>query len=100
MVYFLQLSFDLLCHCFHATHGIISSSAHTQEILTNTEWQASSRGRGPRVAGWFDDYIRGQPDEKMKSLVMVEGIKGWARAGGEYVGLMDEYDEGTWRKES
>ncbi len=36
----------------------------------------------------------------MKSLVMVEGIKGWACAGNDYVELMDEYEERDWRKES
>ena len=35
----------------------------------------------------------------MKSHVMVEGIKGWACAGKSYVELMDEYEEGAWRKE-
>jgi arsenical-resistance protein 2 len=33
----------------------------------------------------------------MQSLILLEGIKGWATAGGEFVGLMDEYDEGAWR---
>ncbi len=35
----------------------------------------------------------------MKSVVMVEGIKGWACAGEEYVALMDEYEEAAWQKE-
>lgn len=63
------------------------------------ETQGSSRGRGSRAAGWFDDYINSQQDPRMKSVVMVEGIKGWACAGEEYVALMDEYEEAAWRKE-
>ena len=34
----------------------------------------------------------------MESLVLSEGIKGWATAGGEYVQWVDEYDEACWRK--
>lgn len=29
---------------------------------------------------------------RMKSLVLAEGIKGWATAGEEYILLMDGYD--------
>jgi len=32
----------------------------------------------------------------MESVVLLEGIKGWAAAGGEYVRWMDEYDERVW----
>ncbi|KAL4723579.1 hypothetical protein ACLX1H_009217 [Fusarium chlamydosporum] len=42
---------------------------------------ASSRGRGPRAAGWFKDYLDQQGDYQMKSLVLSEGITGWAKAG-------------------
>ena len=52
----------------------------------------SSRGRGNRAAGWFDDYIQDQNDTAMKSLALLDGIKGWRDAGEEYVGLMDEYE--------
>jgi len=59
---------------------------------------ASSKGRGTRAAGWFADYIEDQKDEQMQSLVLVEGIKGWAKAGGEYAQWMDEYDDEFWAK--
>jgi arsenical-resistance protein 2 len=32
----------------------------------------------------------------MQSLILLEGIKGWATAGGEFVKWMDEYDESVW----
>ncbi|KAL6857298.1 hypothetical protein J3F83DRAFT_717928 [Trichoderma novae-zelandiae] len=53
---------------------------------------ASSRGRGPRAAAWFDDYLGKCHDTDMESLVLSGGIKGWAKAGEEYVSWMDEYD--------
>lgn len=58
----------------------------------------SSRGRGNRAAAWFDDYIKDQGDSEMRSVVLVDGIKGWADAGRDYIELMDEYKEEVWRK--
>jgi arsenical-resistance protein 2 len=34
----------------------------------------------------------------MQSLVLAEGIKGWATAGAEYRALMLEYDQAVWQK--
>ncbi|KLU91685.1 hypothetical protein MAPG_10203 [Magnaporthiopsis poae ATCC 64411] len=59
---------------------------------------SSSRGRGPRAAGWFSDYLSDQSDGDMQSLVLVNGIKGWATAGPAYSEWMDEYDEAVWAK--
>ena len=56
-------------------------------------WSGSSRGRGNRAAGWFDDYIQDQNDIYTKSLTLMDGIKGWRDAGEEYIQLMDEYQE-------
>ena len=64
----------------------------------NNPQSGSSRGRGNRAAGWFDDYIQDQKDPFMKSLALVDGIKGWSNAGEEYVRLMDEYQEDFWLK--
>jgi hypothetical protein len=58
----------------------------------------SSRGRGPRAAGWFADYLEDKGNTSLKSLVLEGGIKGWAAAGEEYTQLMDGYDETVWRK--
>lgn len=58
----------------------------------------SSRGRGTRGAAWFADHIESEGDDKMRSLVLIEGIKGWAISGAEYVALMDEYVKDIWEK--
>lgn len=34
----------------------------------------------------------------MQSLILEGGIKGWAKAGPEFVARMDEYDEAVWEK--
>ncbi|KAK3373018.1 Rhodanese-like domain-containing protein [Lasiosphaeria ovina] len=61
---------------------------------------SSSRGRGTRAAGWFDDYLCDQDDGGMESLVLVGGIKGWVGAGTEYTQWMDEYDAAAWLESS
>lgn len=52
----------------------------------------SSRGRGPRAAGWFQDLLAKCGNTKMKSLVLAEGIKGWLGAGDEYTQFVDGHD--------
>ncbi|TFA97862.1 hypothetical protein CCMA1212_010424 [Trichoderma ghanense] len=60
---------------------------------------ASSRGRGPRAAAWFDDYLAKCGEADMQSLILSGGIKGWVKAGDEYVSWMDEYDASVWTRE-
>ncbi|KAI9702956.1 MAG: hypothetical protein M1836_008170 [Candelina mexicana] len=73
----------------------VLSAARIEKVI----WYCgSSRGRGNRAAGWFHDYIEDQKDPYMKSLTLVDGIKGWQNAGEEYIQLMDEYQEHVWLK--
>lgn len=58
----------------------------------------SSQGRGPRCAGWFQDYIEDIAKFGRKSTVQVKvlkgGIKGWVK---EFEGgFMDGYVESAW----
>ncbi|RKL22704.1 hypothetical protein BFJ70_g13181 [Fusarium oxysporum] len=65
--------------------------------VRKTIWYcSSSRGRGTRAAGWFQDHIDKQGDSHMESAILFEGITGWAKAGGEFVEWMDEYDATVW----
>ncbi|KAL2210150.1 Rhodanese-like protein [Sarocladium strictum] len=56
----------------------------------------SCNGRGPRAAGWFGDYLAEQEYQGAQSMILTGGIKGWAKAGQEYVGLMDEFEASVW----
>ncbi|PGH14079.1 hypothetical protein AJ80_06083 [Polytolypa hystricis UAMH7299] len=59
----------------------------------------SSAGRGTRAGGWFADYIQTRDDaDGMQSLVLEGGIKGWAKAGEEYVAKIEGYDPSVWHK--
>ncbi|KAL8928222.1 MAG: hypothetical protein Q9208_001932 [Pyrenodesmia sp. 3 TL-2023] len=61
--------------------------------------RCSSKGRGTRAAGWFDDLIRDRNGtEVLQSLVLEGGITGWVDGGAEFVEWMVEYDEGFWPK--
>ncbi len=76
----------------------------------------SSKGRGTRAAGWFDDLIRDRAGKtegggsggeggggeggavQLQSLVLEGGITGWVAGGAEYVEWMVGYEEGYWRR--
>lgn len=58
----------------------------------------SSKGRGPRAAGWFDDMIKERGNQSMKSVTLLGGVSGWAAAGKEYSDLMDGYEKEVWEK--
>ncbi|CZT24140.1 related to arsenate reductase (Arc2) [Ramularia collo-cygni] len=49
----------------------------------------SSRGRGTRAAGWFQDVLEHRGETVMKSLVLAGGINGWFEAGGDYAKFVD-----------
>ena len=61
--------------------------------------KGSSRGRGNRAAGWFQDLLTEKRNEDITSLVLVEGIAGLAKGGKEYTKLIDEYDPDAWHKD-
>jgi arsenical-resistance protein 2 len=71
---------------------LLSSQQNTDQF------PGSSRGRGTRAAGWFDDLIKEKGHSSMKSLALFEGIAGWAAAGSEYVDLIDGYEKEVWEK--
>jgi arsenical-resistance protein 2 len=58
----------------------------------------SSRGRGTRAAGWFDDLIADKGDTRMRSLTLEGGIKAWATGGEEYQKYMVGLEKGIWEQ--
>lgn len=63
-------------------------------VLSRTA--GSSRGRGPRTAGWFADYLADKQGHSLKCWVLEGGIKGWVKAGPEYTEWMDGYEPTAW----
>ncbi|KFA51251.1 hypothetical protein S40293_05107 [Stachybotrys chartarum IBT 40293] len=78
-----------------ALYGILKEAGVHKVIW----YCSSSRGRGTRAAGWFGDYLADNniDNGNMESLVLAEGVKGWATAGPEYLEWMDEYDSAAWQ---
>lgn len=69
------------------------NASNTDEIL------GSSRGRGARAAGWFDDLIQERGgNDVLRSVVLEGGINEWANKGPEYVEYMADYDADVWKK--
>ena len=72
----------------------VDLQAHANFYLIDA---GASQGRGPRCAGWMQDYINevGAQDE-MEALVLKGGVKGWVKEfGGE---LMDFYEPAYWEQ--
>lgn len=60
----------------------------------------SSQGRGPRCAGWFQDYVldigRFGKKSTMEVRVLKGGIKGWVK---EFEGsMMEGFEEEYWEQ--
>jgi arsenical-resistance protein 2 len=75
----------------------VGAGALTCGLIAST---GSSRGRGSRAAGWFQDFIEDQGDTTMQSLILLEGIRGWATGGEQYVDAMDGYVASAWEKKA
>ena len=59
----------------------------------------SSNGRGPRCAGWFLEHVRNvAEDNDMQVMVLEGGVKGWVKAGPQYIQLMDGFQEEHWEE--
>ncbi|KAK5147372.1 hypothetical protein LTR32_001165 [Rachicladosporium monterosium] len=76
---------------------LLKSNTAPGENFVLIDLRRSSRGRGNRAAAWFADYLVEQHNTNMKSLVLLEGIKGWAAEKGEFVQYMQEYDDSRWQ---
>ena len=74
----------------------IPSKLHGPHSLVSAP--GSSKGRGTRAAGWFQDLLDDHQISDITSATLVDGIAGWAQAGEEYTQFMQEYDSQAWSK--
>ncbi|KAH0349672.1 hypothetical protein KCU83_g5324, partial [Aureobasidium melanogenum] len=60
----------------------------------------SSKGRGNRAASWFADYVaeHDNSDSPIQSVALVQGIKGWVRAGASFTSRVTEFKAELWKK--
>lgn len=84
-------AYELLSGTAVGLHCQTFGSCHSRFRLPG-----SSRGRGTRAAGWFQDLLDDRQVSGMTSAILLNGVTGWARAGEEYTGLMEGYDPEKW----
>ncbi|MCJ1397813.1 hypothetical protein MMC11_001009 [Xylographa trunciseda] len=88
----INLRAQTMYHSIPTLYSLFSKA----KVQTVIWYCGSSRGRGTRAAAWFGDYCVDRGDGAMRSVILLEGIMGWATGGEEYVALMDGYDSGAW----
>ncbi|KAF5629447.1 arsenate reductase (Arc2) [Fusarium sp. NRRL 52700] len=89
-------SINLPAHTLYQTRPQIYQLVKQAGIKRIIFYCGSSNGRGPRSAGWMQDYLNEVEETEIKAEILIGGIKGWQKA---YAGqLMDSYDEKAWEK--
>lgn len=111
-------SINLPAHSFYQTRPVVYRLCKQAGIKTiifycgesRMSWQyenmltgcvvqtGSSNGRGPRCAGWMQDYLNEMGETTTKAVILKGGIKGWQKAyGGK---MMEWYDEKFWEEQN
>jgi arsenical-resistance protein 2 len=91
-------SINLPAQSFYQTRPIVHQLCRQAGIKTIIFYCGSSSGRGPRCAGWMQDYLNQVGDESMSAVILKDGIKGWHKHhGAEY---MEGYDDKKWTEQS
>ncbi|KAK7404123.1 hypothetical protein QQX98_010081 [Neonectria punicea] len=91
-------SINLPAHTFYQTRPVTYQLCKQAGIRRIIFYCGSCGSRGPRCAGWMQDYLNEVGETGIKAEILVGGIKGWQKAYGGR--LMDYYDEKTWAEQS
>ncbi|KAF4457964.1 hypothetical protein F53441_219 [Fusarium austroafricanum] len=89
-------SINFPAHTFYQTRPQIYQLVKQAGVKRIIFYCGSCGSRGPRCAGWMQDYLNEVEETGIKAEILIGGIKGWQKA---YAGqLMDSYDEKAWEK--
>ncbi|KAI9172172.1 rhodanese-like domain protein [Paramyrothecium foliicola] len=91
-------SLNLPAQSFYQIRPVLYQLCRQAGIKTIIFYCGSSSGRGPRCAGWMQDYLNEIGDKDMSAVVLKGGIKGWHKTYGSK--MMDWYDEKAWSEHS
>jgi len=94
----IQGSINLPAQSLYHSLPTLLTLCQSAGVRTVIFYCGSSRGRGTRAAGWFQDLLDDQGNSDITSAILLDGISGWARAGNEYTKLMQEYDPEPWSR--
>lgn len=91
-------SINLPAQTLYQTRPVIHQLCKQAGVETVIFYCGSSSGRGPRSAGWMQDYFDEIGETQIRAVILKGGIKGWQKTyGGE---LMDWYDAKVWSEEA
>ncbi|RSL64958.1 hypothetical protein CEP54_004429 [Fusarium duplospermum] len=89
-------SINFPAHTFYQTRPVIHQLCKQAGIRRIIFYCGSCGSRGPRCAGWMQNYLDEVGETDIKAEILIGGIKGWQKTyGGK---LMDYYDEKVWTK--
>ncbi|KAI5467462.1 Rhodanese-like domain-containing protein [Mariannaea sp. PMI_226] len=87
-------SINFPAHTFYQTRPTIYQLCKQAGIKRIIFYCGSCGSRGPRCAGWMQDYLDEVGETNIKAEILAGGVKGWQKTyGGK---LMDWYDEKAW----
>ncbi|KAK5940497.1 hypothetical protein PMZ80_006913 [Knufia obscura] len=86
---------------YYSLSTLVALVKATGSVKSVIFYCGSSRGRGPRSAGWFQDALDQHGIEDIKSYILEGGIKGWVKQGRqsghqEMLTLTEGYEPGYW----
>ncbi|KAL7926914.1 Rhodanese-like domain-containing protein [Trichoderma austrokoningii] len=91
-------SVNLPAQSFYQTRGGVYQLCKHAGIKKVIFYCGSCGTRGPKCAGWFQEYLDSIGETEMKAFILRGGVKGWQKM---YNGqLMDYYDSGAWGSQS
>ncbi|GIZ43505.1 hypothetical protein CKM354_000673000 [Cercospora kikuchii] len=92
-------SLNIPAHGFWWNRGMLYELCYKAGIEWVVFYCGSSNGRGPRCASWFLQHVRETAEDKdMNVMVLEGGIKGWVKAGPQFIQFMDGYKEEYWKE--
>ncbi|KAH6609172.1 arsenate reductase arc2 [Trichoderma cornu-damae] len=91
-------SINLPAQSFYQTRQGVYQLCKQAGIKKVVFYCGSCGNRGPRCAGWFQEYLNSIGETEMTAAILTGGVKGWQKKyGGQ---LMDFYDPNAWGSQS
>ncbi|UNI23346.1 hypothetical protein JDV02_009174 [Purpureocillium takamizusanense] len=87
-------SINLPAQTLYQTRPVVYQLCRQAGVKTIIFYCGSSSGRGPRCAGWMQDYLNEMGEASVTAAILKGGIKGWQKAYGGR--MMDAYDPKFW----
>ncbi|KAL7939425.1 Rhodanese-like domain-containing protein [Trichoderma chlorosporum] len=91
-------SLNLPAQSFYQTRSGVYRLCRQAGIKKVIFYCGSCGSRGPKCAGWFQEYLNSIGEAEMTAVILKGGIKGWQKT---YNGQnMDHYDPNAWASQS